>query len=74
MSSPSQMQVFQVKGMTCGHCKAAVESAIQSVKGVQRAHVDREAGQAVVEGVFASEAVVESIKDAGYDAIVSAGK
>jgi len=32
--------LFTVEGMTCGHCKAAVEKAVTSVDGVSKVEVD----------------------------------
>jgi copper chaperone CopZ len=60
--------------MTCGHCKAAVETAIRTTAGVTSAEVDLKAGKAVVEGRFANEAVVASVEEAGYEAVASDGQ
>ncbi|WP_345894760.1 heavy-metal-associated domain-containing protein [Natroniella sulfidigena] len=42
-------EVFTVKGMSCGHCKNAVESALADVDGVKEAVVDLEAEEVEVE-------------------------
>ncbi len=63
-------QVFQVTGMTCGHCKSAVESAIRATDGVTAANVDLQAGKAVVEGQFADSSIVAAVEEAGYEAVV----
>lgn len=68
MNKNEHTQQFIVSGMTCGHCKAAVESAIRGTDGVQSALVDLEAGNATVEGTFEVAAILESIKEAGYEA------
>lgn len=73
MNENEHKQSFDVSGMTCGHCKAAVESAILAVDGVQAAQVDLEAGKATVEGSFADAQVIESIQEAGYEVAVSGG-
>lgn len=36
-------RVLSVPDMSCGHCKATVESALLAVDGVQRASVDLDA-------------------------------
>ena len=36
------MKTIQVKGMSCGHCKASVEKAMASVPGVADVRVDLE--------------------------------
>ncbi len=68
MNQKEHKQMFLVSGMTCGHCKAAVESAIKATEGVQAAQVDLKAGNATVGGTFADAAIIESIKEAGYEA------
>ncbi len=73
MNENQNKRTFQVSGMTCGHCKAAVESAIRGTPGVTAATVDLKAGKAIVEGVFKNEDVVASIDDAGYEAIATSG-
>lgn len=57
-----------VEGMSCGHCEQTVEDALKSVGGVTEAVVDRDAGQARVEGDVDTSALVESVEDAGYSA------
>ena len=32
--------IIKVEGMTCGHCKQAVETALNNLDGVQSATVD----------------------------------
>ncbi|HBJ36019.1 MAG TPA: heavy metal transport/detoxification protein [Planctomycetaceae bacterium] len=73
MNHAKHKQSFLVSGMTCGHCKAAVESAIIATDGVEAAQVDLNAGNATAEGTFADTAVIASIKEAGYEAKVSGG-
>lgn len=64
--------VINVEGMSCGHCKMAVEKALKQVAGVQEAVVDLSAKQVTVEynedqtGLAALEAAIE---DAGYDVV-----
>ena len=62
---------LNVTGMTCGHCKAAVEKALLAVPGVERADVDLEAGKARVEGDPDPGALVDAVEDEGYDAAVA---
>ncbi len=38
-----------VEGMSCGHCKSAVESALNSIDGVTSADVNLENGQVSVQ-------------------------
>jgi copper chaperone len=62
---------LKVEGMSCGHCKAAVETALQEA-GVEQAAVNLEAG--TVEVQFDSqklsvEQLRDTIEDAGYDVV-----
>ena len=45
MNQEPRKRVFQITGMTCGHCKSAVESAIRATDGVTAAQVDLKAGK-----------------------------
>jgi len=66
--------MLTVSGMTCGHCQAKVERALQGVNGVYSATVDRAAGTAEVEtsdAVSAGE-LIAAVERAGYRAAVAA--
>ncbi len=60
---------LKVTGMTCNHCKATVEKALSSIKGVSRAVVDLGHGKVTISydtnqtGVDALKAAIET---AGY--------
>lgn len=56
---------LNVPDMSCGHCKAAVESAIAKIGGSAVVHLA--ARQVVVEGASLAEAT-EALKQAGYEA------
>ena len=63
---------IKVNGMTCGHCEAAVEKALAEVVGVTRVvEVDREKSLAVVQGTPDVAAVLEAIREEGYEAEVA---
>lgn len=66
------MHDLRIEGMTCGHCKAAVESALASVDGVERVDVDLDAGRARVEGGDVDR-LVAAVKEEGYTATPAAG-
>jgi copper chaperone CopZ len=71
MNQVPRKQAFQITGMTCGHCKSAVESAIRATEGVTAAQVDLKAGKAVVEGQFVDKSIMASVEEAGYEAVAS---
>ncbi|PWI56875.1 heavy-metal-associated domain-containing protein [Sulfoacidibacillus thermotolerans] len=59
----------KVLGMTCDHCKRAVEQALQALPGVSKAQANVAAGLATIEFTkqLSEEAVKVAIEDAGYD-------
>jgi copper chaperone CopZ len=58
---------YDVTGMTCAHCAAAVTSEIQTIPGVTGVEVDVETGQVVVHGEGVSDdAVAAAVDEAGY--------
>jgi len=61
-----------VTSMTCKHCVAAVEKALQAVQGVDTVvEVDLENGTATVTGDAPAEALISAVRDAGYSAAVA---
>jgi copper chaperone len=60
---------YTVAGMTCGHCKAAVEQQLHGVAGVEAVEVDLDTKLVIVRGTALSDADLRAaIDDAGYDA------
>jgi len=65
-------RVFQVSGMTCGHCVSAVSEEVGRVPGVRAVAVDLESGQVTVTGEdYRDEQIAAAVDEAGY-ALVSA--
>lgn len=64
---------FQVTGMTCGHCQAAVRDEVSAVKGVTGVDVDLESGRLTVHSADAVDAtaVIAAVDEAGYAAVAS---
>jgi len=60
---------YTVSGMSCGHCKAAVEQEVGRVPGVQSVSADFESKLVVVRGErLEDEALRAAIDEAGYEA------
>jgi copper chaperone len=60
---------FRVEGMSCGHCKAAVEGGLNELPGVERANADVGRGTVEVsydESSVGTEQLIEAIEEAGY--------
>ena len=62
--------VYQVEGMSCNHCKAAVKNAIDVIPGVEKVEVDLAGGKAYVYGSHNHEEVVKAVSDRGYHAML----
>ncbi len=62
-------KVLTVEGMSCGHCKAAVEKALKSVDGVENAVVDLSSKKADVtlSKEVSNDVLSKAVTDAGYD-------
>ena len=63
-------ETIQVEGMSCDHCKNAVETALTELDGVSTADVSLEAGNVKVD--FDDDKVTmpqmkDAIEDQGYD-------
>lgn len=63
-------KVIHLEGMTCGHCRDRVETALNDITGV-KAKVDLVKKQAVVSsrGEVSDEILRQTVEDAGYRAI-----
>jgi copper chaperone len=62
------MTRLRVSGMTCGHCESAVQRALAAVPGVTRVvRVSREDNLAVVEGPADPAALLEAVREEGYE-------
>ena len=60
-------RVYNVEGMTCGHCVASVTSEVGKVAGVSGVVVDLAAGTVEVTGTGVDEAAVRAaVDEAGY--------
>ena len=58
--------LLKVPDMTCGHCKARIESALRMLQGVQEVRVDLKSKQVEVIGEVPKPVVVQAIQQAGY--------
>lgn len=59
-------KVMLIEGMTCGHCKARVETALNALDGVQ-AEASIEGKLAMVEGTDTADDVLkQAVEEAGY--------
>jgi len=61
--------ILKVEGMSCNHCKMAVEKALKGVAGVTAVQVDLAKKEAVVSGSPDRAAMVEAVDEAGYKVV-----
>lgn len=59
---------YQIKGMNCPHCQAAVTKAIAAVEGVKAVDVNLGAAKATVEGEHNPADVIAAVHAAGFEA------
>ena len=65
-------KVIKVEGMTCNHCKMAVEGALKKLQGVSSATVSLENKNVTVtfiEDQVNFEQMKEAIEEQGYDVV-----
>ena len=51
-------------------CVSTVKKALEEIPGIQRAEVDLETAQAMVEGDVDQSIILETLREAGYPAIL----
>ncbi|MDJ1138552.1 heavy-metal-associated domain-containing protein [Streptomyces iconiensis] len=68
-------EVFQVQGMTCGHCVTAVTGELSKIGGVSAVAVDLASGQVTVDSdkPLQDSDVSAAIDEAGYEFAGRAG-
>ena len=59
-------QIFDVKGMTCGHCDKAVTRAIRALDPSAEVSIDRSVNQVEVLSQQPREALARAITEEGY--------
>jgi copper chaperone len=59
-------QIFDVKGMTCGHCEKAVTSAIRQLDPQAKIQIDRASNRVEVDSEQERQTLVEAIREEGY--------
>ncbi|MGF6206264.1 heavy-metal-associated domain-containing protein [Pseudomonas sp. ADAK2] len=65
------MQVFNVQGMSCGHCVKAITQAVQAKDPAASVRVDLATKEVGVESGLTAEQVIAAITEEGYDAKVA---
>lgn len=67
-------RTYSVPGISCGHCKSAIEGEVGKLDDVSSVTVDIGAKTVTVEGDASDEAIAAAIDDAGYEVAGVGGK
>ncbi|MDQ0484937.1 copper chaperone CopZ [Guptibacillus hwajinpoensis] len=65
-----EQTTLKIDGMTCGHCKSAVTTALKELEGVSGVEVNLEEGTATVsydDSSVSVPAMNEAVEEQGYD-------
>ena len=60
-------RTYSVPGISCGHCKAAIEGELAPLEGVESALVDIDAKTVTVMGEITEVDVRAAVDEAGYE-------
>ncbi|MFF3951828.1 heavy-metal-associated domain-containing protein [Streptomyces sp. NPDC001890] len=63
--------VYQVSGMTCGHCEGAISAEVSGIEGVTSVKAVAATGQVTVvsEAPLSDDAVRAAVDEAGYELV-----
>jgi copper chaperone len=62
---------IKIDGMSCNHCKMAVEKALTKISGVKSYIVDLEKGEAHITGNPDQKLAIDEINKLGYKATLA---
>ncbi|MHC8337381.1 heavy-metal-associated domain-containing protein [Pseudomonas sp. HLT2-19-2] len=65
------MQVFNVQGMSCGHCVKAITQALQARDPAASVRIDLAAKEVGVDSALTTDQVIAVITEEGYEAKVA---
>lgn len=63
-------KIIKINGMSCGHCQAKVEKALNSINGI-KAKVDLKKKQALAEmpADIANQIIIDAIENEGFEVV-----
>ena len=61
---------YDVTGMSCGHCEAAIRDEVSQIPNINEIEVSAATGRLVVsaDGLIDDAAVIDAVDEAGYQA------
>lgn len=72
MSASLQPVTFAISGMSCGHCVAAVRSALDAVPGVTIQNVAIGSATVALDPAVSPDTALNAVREAGYQATLAA--
>lgn len=61
------MKTVKINGMSCGHCTASVQEALEKLEGISNVAVDLDKGEASYEGEIAEEIIKDTVEGIGFE-------
>lgn len=61
------MQIFNVSGMTCGHCVKAITQALLALDAQANVQVDLACAQVRIDSLLSPEQVQAALREEGYE-------
>ena len=71
MSASLQPVTLAISGMSCGHCVAAVKSALDAVPGVAVQNVTIGSATVALDPATSPDIALNAVREAGYEAKVA---
>ena len=62
-------RTYSVPGISCGHCKSAIEGELTPLEGVECALVDIDAKTVTIVGEISEADVRTAVDEAGYEVV-----
>lgn len=63
------MVTLSIKGMSCPHCVASTQKALEGIPGITNVEVNLDKGEASYEGDVTKEAITEAIAQIGFEVV-----
>ena len=63
-------KTLKIKGMSCGHCSARVEKALNALDGVDaKVDLDSNSAKIILSHVVSDEVIMKAVDDIGYEVV-----
>ena len=63
-------KIMKIDGMSCEHCSARIEKALNALEGVTaKVDLDSATASITIDGTIAEQALRDAVTDAGYEVV-----